>query len=64
MSAQTLLKRIVDELKAGEQFVFALAVQRIGERLIVDDTADDAVDLGSLPMSREWNSPTIKVRAA
>ena len=64
MSAETMLKRIVDELKAGEQFVFALAVQRIGERLIVDDTAGDAVDLGALPMSSQWNSPTIQVRAA
>lgn len=48
MSAQTLLKGILDDLKSRDEFVLALAIQRIGDRLIVHDGDDDAAEIGVL----------------
>lgn len=64
MSAQSLLRALLIDLESSGEWLIALDIRKRAERLIVDDTADDAADLGALPMSSQWNSPTIQVRAA
>ena len=64
MSAQSLLRALLIDLESSGEWLIALDIRKRAERLIVDDTADDAADLGALPGPKAWNSPTIKVRAA